>query len=99
MTVRVRVTDTGRRAGAEVAQVYVRGPASTGEPPENLVAFTKVWLDPGHNTTLTFTLPSRAFSYRNTSNQRWTIAPGRYQIMTGGSSRDIRLTSSVLLDG
>jgi beta-glucosidase len=95
VTVSVRITNTGRRTGAEVVQLYVGSPSATGEPPRELQRFTKVSLDPGRSTTVRFQLESRAFAYWDPRAQRWTVAPGRYHIMLGSSSRDIRATATV----
>jgi len=86
------VTNTGSRAGAEVPQVYVGQPASTGEPPKNLRGFAKVSLNPGQTQRVTVTLDPRSFQFWNGA---WTTATGTHQIMVGASSRDIRLTGTV----
>jgi beta-glucosidase len=86
------VTNTGTRAGAEVAQVYVGQPATAGEPPKNLRGFAKVSLTPGQTQRVTVTLDARSFQYWSGS---WATAGGSYQIMVGASSRDIRLTGAV----
>jgi beta-glucosidase len=86
------VTNTGARTGAEVAQVYVGQPSSTGEPPKNLRGFAKVSLTPGQTQRVTVTLDARSFQYWNGA---WASAAGTDQIMVGASSRDIRLTGSV----
>ncbi|MCO6008077.1 glycoside hydrolase family 3 C-terminal domain-containing protein [Actinoallomurus purpureus] len=87
------VTNTGSRAGAEVAQVYVGQPSSTGEPPKNLRGFSRVALDAGQTKHVTVTLDARSFQYWNGSG--WTTAAGTHQILVGASSRDIRLTGQV----
>jgi beta-glucosidase len=86
------VTNTGPRAGAEVAQVYVGQPSSTGEPPKNLRGFTKLSLNPGQTQRATVTLDARSFQYWNGT---WATAAGANAILVGASSRDIRLTGSV----
>jgi beta-glucosidase len=88
------VTNTGSRAGAEVAQVYVGQPTSTGEPPKNLRGFAKVSLTPGQTQRVTVTLDARSFQYWSGA---WTSAAGSNQIMVGSSSRDIRLTGTVAI--
>lgn len=85
-TVQADVTNTGRRAGADVVQLYVGEPASAGEPPRQLKGFEKVWLAPGQTRRLTFTLNSRDVSYWDSNARNWTTAPGAYQIMVGDSS-------------
>jgi beta-glucosidase len=87
------VTNTGSRAGTEVAQVYVGQPSSSGEPPKNLRGFARVTLDPGQTKHATVTLDARSFQYWNGSG--WTSASGTNQILVGASSRDIRLTGQV----
>ena len=89
------VTNTGSRIGAEVAQVYVGMPSSIGEPPKQLKGFEKLHLNPGQTGHASIVLDARAFQYWNTSTHNWTIAPGRYQIIVGSSSRDILLQGAV----
>jgi beta-glucosidase len=86
------VTNTGKRMGAEVAQVYVGFPGSTGEPPAQLKGYRKVNLQPGGSTRLTVALGARAFQWWGSNG--WTTTPGKYRIMVGSSSCDIRLTGS-----
>jgi beta-glucosidase len=90
------VTNSGARAGAEVAQVYVGQPAAAAEPPKNLRGFAKVSLTPGQTQRVTVTLDKRSFQYWSGS---WTTAAGADQILVGSSSRDIRLTGSVTPGG
>jgi beta-glucosidase len=90
------VTNTGSRAGAEVAQVYVGQPAATGESPKNLRGFGKVTLSPGQTRRVTVTLDARSFQSWTGS---WTTTAGSYQILVGASSRDVRLTGAVTLGG
>ena len=88
-----KVTNTGHRMGAEVAQVYVGFPGSTGEPPEQLKGYQKVNLSPGQSASLTVALGSRAFQWWGANG--WTTTHGTYRIMVGGSSCDISLTGTV----
>jgi beta-glucosidase len=92
-----RLTNTGSRAGAEVAQAYVRAPGSTGEPPRQLKAYAKVFLQPGQQRLVRLTLAPRAFAFWDTSQDPhgWTIADGDYSISIGSSSRDLRLHADV----
>lgn len=86
------VTNTGSRAGAEVAQVYVGQPAATGEPPNNLRGFARVPLRPGEARRVTTTLDARSFQHWDDG---WRTAGGAYRISIGSSSRDLRLTAQV----
>lgn len=93
VTVAFQVQNTGKVAGAEVAQVYVGFPniEEGNEPPRQLKGFEKVYLEPGASKTVTITLNPRAFSYWSTAKHDWAVAPGPYKIMIGASSEDIRL--------
>jgi beta-glucosidase len=87
------VTNTGRRAGADVAQLYVGDPASTGEPAEQLKGFQRVTLQPGQTTRVSFTLDQSAFAWWDTSG--WTVTPGSYALMVGDSSANLPLVTHV----
>ncbi len=96
----VRVTfevkNTGRRAGAEIAQVYVSLPASAGEPPKRLVAWKKIPLDPGEAKLVTLTLDPRDLSIFDVEKNGWALVPGQYGVFVGGSSRDTPLTGTFI---
>jgi beta-glucosidase len=88
--VTVTITNTGSRAGAEVAQVYIAQPATAGEPPKQLKGYQKVYLQPGQSTTVTIPLDPRAFAHWDTTRHIWVIDKGTYQVLVGASARDIR---------
>jgi beta-glucosidase len=87
-TIRVsaQVSNTGRRGGAEVAQLYIGDPAAIGEPPRQLKAFQRVYLRPGQHAEVRFTLPASALAYWHTAAGAWSVAPGTYQVFVGDSS-------------
>jgi beta-glucosidase len=91
VTVRVEVTNTGARRGAEVVQCYVAPPSSTvvTRAPKELKAFAKVTLDPGEATTAELTLDARAFAYWDPTAGDWHVAPGTYELHVGRSSADV----------
>ena len=95
-TVNVDVTNTGAVAGAEVAQVYLGLPATTGEPPKRLVGWRKVFLQPGARQTVTVQVDendsSHPMSYWDTNSSSWQTAPGDYLIYVGNSSAPASLT-------
>jgi beta-glucosidase len=101
ITVRVTVTNTGKRRGAEVPQVYVSFPDSAGEPPKRLVAFEKVWLAPGARRTVTMTIDPNASNHPlgvwDEGARRWRVPEGRYTITVGTSSADAALRDSVTI--
>ncbi|MGH9469007.1 MAG: glycoside hydrolase family 3 C-terminal domain-containing protein [Terriglobia bacterium] len=91
----VSVTNTGRRAGAEVVEVYAHQPPSNGEPPRELCGFGKVYLKPGETQPVTIALSPRAFSMYDTARREWTSPPGVYTILAGDSSRNLPLHREV----
>jgi beta-glucosidase len=93
------LTNTGDRNGADVVQVYVGDPASTGEPPQQLEASAKESLAAGGQTQVSFTLPARAFSYWDTTDSQWVVASGCYSIAVGDSSANEPLQGQVALGG
>ncbi len=97
VTVRVPVTNTGGRRGAEVVQCYAAPPASSAvtRPPKELKAFAKVHLDPGAATTVELVLDERAFAYWHPTDDEWRIEPGTYALHVGRSSADVAHVVSV----
>jgi beta-glucosidase len=94
------VTNSGTRIGSEVVQLYVGHPGATvARPPLELRAFRKLHLAPGASEVVSFNLGSRAFAYWSTSESNWVVAPGRYEVLVGSSSRDIHLSAVVELPG
>ena len=89
--------NTGERAGAEVAQVYVALPAAAGEPPKRLAAFSKVQLNPGESRELSLPINPRELSIYDESTNGWKQLPGRYTFMVGGSSKDLPLHQEINL--
>jgi beta-glucosidase len=97
-TVSFTVKNTGKVAGAEVAQVYVSPTKSLlPRPAKELKAFEKVLLQPGQQKTVTLTLKEDAFQYFNDVENKWVLEPGTYNIQVGGSSRAIKLIGKVTL--
>ncbi len=92
----VEVTNTGDRAGVEVVQLYVSDEvASVSRPPKELKAFQRVELQPGETVTVRFELDERAFAFWDPVAGRWTVEPGRFGLLVGASSRDIRSRAAV----
>lgn len=96
VTVTFTVKNTGKLAGAEVAQVYVGQPnALIPRPEKELKGFQKVFLKPNEQKTITITLNDDAFSYFNDASNQWVMDGGSYNILVGASSKDLRLNTSV----
>jgi len=98
-TVTVRLTNTGRRAGAEIAQMYVGFPTSAQEPPRQLKGFEKVSLKPGESRTVSFSLDRDALSAWDESIHGWKEYAGAYTVAVGGSSRDLALKGTFTIGG
>jgi beta-glucosidase len=97
-TVKLTVTNAGPVAGAEVVQLYVKpGPTAVKRPEKELKAFEKVFLKPGETKTVTLVLPAESFKYYDEAKKQWVLAPGKFGLLVGSSSRDIRQTGSVTL--
>jgi beta-glucosidase len=92
------VTNTGTRAGAEIAQVYVGDRhASVPRPVKELKGFAKVEVNPGETKHVQVTLDRRAFSYYDVKNHKWTVAPGDFDIYVARSATEIELTGKLNL--
>ena len=93
--VRCKVTNTGKRAGDEVVQLYVRDLLSSVTTYEkNLEGFERIHLQPGETKEVSFTLDRKALELLNAKND-WVVEPGDFSIMLGASSEDIRLTGTL----
>ncbi|MFC1922579.1 glycoside hydrolase family 3 C-terminal domain-containing protein, partial [Chloroflexota bacterium] len=98
LTVSVDVTNTGKMAGKEVVQVYVKDHKSRlVRPPKELKGFAKVELEPGETKTVTLSLDLRAFAYYHPAYRQWITEDGEFDILIGASSSDIRCTNTVTL--
>jgi beta-glucosidase-like glycosyl hydrolase len=96
-TVTATVTNTGSRAGAEVAQMYVNDPASSGNPPQQLVGFQRVSLNPGQSTTASFVLTVHDLANWSTTDNQWEAQAGTYGISVGDSSANRPLSTTTSL--
>jgi len=94
------IKNTGSCAGKEAVQLYVHDVESTvGRPINELKGFTKISLMPGETKTVTFTLNKRSFAYYEPRINDWFVETGAFTISIGASSRDIRLTTSLTVEG
>lgn len=86
ITVKCRVTNTGKTRGADVAQLYVRDMvASLAQPVKQLKGFEKVWLNPGESKTVTFNLPASRLAFHDTEGNEIT-EPGEFTLWVDNSS-------------
>lgn len=99
VTVSFKIKNVGSVAGAEVAQIYVADKESTiFRPAKELKAFSKVFLEPGEEKTVSLDLDKRAFAYYNVNINDWHVESGDFDILVGASSRDIRLTATLKVE-
>ncbi|KAF1922458.1 glycoside hydrolase family 3 protein [Didymella exigua CBS 183.55] len=89
------ITNAGKVAGAEVAQLYVEFPAAADEPVRQLRGFHKVKIQPGKTEKARFQLRRRDLSVWNVEKQEWQIVRGDYKFNVGSSSRDLRVSGSM----
>ena len=91
VTVSVPVTNTGAVAGAEVVQFYVADPeSSVDRPVKELKGFDKVFLQPGETKTVSVQLTRESLSFFDAAKHAWVAEPGRFDVLVGASSADIR---------
>jgi len=93
-----RVRNTGARAGAEVAQVYVGDvQASVPRPVKELKGFARLVLEPGQEQEVTVALDRRAFAFFDVARQDWVVEPGEFRICVGASSQEMRLEGKLVV--
>lgn len=95
-TVRLRVRNTGHRAGSTVVQLYLGLPSSKAvpQPPRVLRGYLKVALRPHRSALIRFRISNRDLAYWNTARNGWRIARGTYRAWVGSSSRNLRLAGT-----
>jgi beta-glucosidase len=94
------VANVGERAGTEVAQLYVRDPVATVERPEKeLKRFRRLALAAGESRRVGFELGHDDLAFWDAGRRAWTAEPGLYEVLVGGSSRDIRLRGEFRIEG
>jgi len=86
------IANTGTRAAAEVAQLYVGDPhSSVPRPPKELKGFAKVFLEPGETKRVSIPLDGRSFAYYDVKSHAWKTEPGVFNIFVASSAADIQL--------
>jgi beta-glucosidase len=100
VTVRVEVTNTGRRDSDEVVQLYTHQRASrVTQPIRQLRGFRRVHVKRGHTATVEFELPVADFALWDVTREKWTVESGTHDVLVGRSSADIRLTTRLRVPG
>jgi beta-glucosidase len=95
--VKLTVTNTGSRAGVEIAEVYAALPAAAAEPPKRLVGWSRVKLNPAETKDVVVEIDPKYLSIFNVDRHAWQLTPGEYTFMAGGSSQSLPLKQSVSL--
>ena len=90
LAVTVTVANTGPRDGAEVVQLYTRSLDGERRPLRKLAGFAKVHLAAGREQTVGFEVPVAELAFWDEATQEFAVDDGRYELLVGASSRDIR---------
>jgi beta-glucosidase len=99
LSIEVDLRNVGTRAGAEVVQLYVRDPVSTlARPEKELKAFARVDLERGATGTASMSLDMRSLAYFDDLRNAWVADAGRFGILVGSSSKDIKCRASFELN-
>jgi len=92
------VSNIGKRDGAEVVQLYVADlQCGVPRPPKELKGFKKVFLKAGESKTVGIELDFSAFSFWHPKKKKWTVEPGKFELLAGSSSRDIRSRKTIAI--
>lgn len=97
--VSMKVKNTGKVAGSEIVQLYVKNNLSDiFKADKELRAFDKVHLEPNEEKQIDFKLDKRSFAYYNVNISDWHVDDGTYEVQIGSSSRDIRLSEALKIE-
>jgi|SRR5450432_1679905 len=99
ISVTVQVRNTGKFSGKETIQLYVSKSGSVVERPQKeLKAFSKQMIKAGETALIKLNIPVKDLAYYDEKSMKWVIEPGRYKLLAGGSSRDIKSDCSVTIE-
>jgi beta-glucosidase len=94
--VRADITNTGKRKGSEVVQMYIRDRVSSvTRPVKELKGFERVTLSPGETRTVAFPVTPELLAFFDL-NMKYRVEPGEFEVMVGNSSRDADLQKVIL---
>ncbi|GAB2684961.1 glycoside hydrolase family 3 C-terminal domain-containing protein [Mucilaginibacter koreensis] len=95
----VRVKNTGKYTGKETVQLYIRKEGSSVERADKeLKAFKKVSITPGETADVSLNIPVKDLAYYNVQAKKWVVEPGKYKLLAGTSSRDIKETATITVN-
>ena len=90
ITFTVNVKNTGKRAGAEVVQLYIHDvKASLDRPEKELKGFSKVWLQPGESKDVDITIDNSALSFYDEATQSWVSENGDFIALIGNAADNL----------
>ena len=96
--VSVKVHNSGSRTGAEVVELYIHdGHSSVDRPLQELKGFQRVDLEPGQSKDVHFALDRTSIAFYSPTKKNWVTEPGRFDVLVGSSSRDIRVKGSFIV--
>jgi beta-glucosidase len=96
--VSLKLSNVGKRDGFETVQLYVADlKSSVPRPPQELKGFKKVFLKAGETKTVEIDLDSSAFAFWHPTKKKWMVEPGRFELLVGSSSRDMRLRKPLVV--
>ncbi len=99
LSLSIDISNTGKVAGQEIVQVYIRDVQSlVARPPKELKAFQKVLLEPGQSKTISFTLSQRDFAFWDDGKHAWVSEAGEFEVLVGAASNDIRAQAKFTLN-
>jgi beta-glucosidase len=95
LTVSLDLENIGEREGAEIVQLYIQEiEPKIKRPEKELRGFERVFLNPKQKNKIQFEITKDALSYYDENLKSWTVDAGKYKVLIGSSSRDIRLESN-----
>ena len=96
ISVKFKLINVGDKKGAEVPQIYIRDlEASVERPKIELKGFDKVYLEAGETKEVEIKLDKKALAFYSVEDKKWTVEEGKFEILVGSSSNDIRLQSEI----
>ena len=91
IAITVLITNTGKRIGSEIVQLYISDlKSSLPRPVKELKGFSKIQLAPGETQEVTFLIDKQALSFFNDSRHEWVAEPGKFEAQIAASATDIK---------
>jgi beta-glucosidase len=99
ITVTLKVKNTGKYAGKETVQLYISKPGSAVERAEKeLKAFKKIRISAGETVDVSLNIPVKNLAYYDMKIKQWVVEPGKYKLLAGTSSKDIKESSTITVN-